>query len=217
VLVNPGLSVEDVRRRRLFRSRLREEDTALRQLQRRGFSPADVRDIIVSHLDLDHAGGVDDFPRARVHVLETEVPSAETHGWSVTRRFVRYIPRGERWLGFEAVRPLWGLPPEIALVPLPGHTAGHVGVAVEHGDRWLLHAGDAYVSRGVIDATRPRGTARLRATAWWMATDRHRWLESQRRLRELAASQPHFVQVFSSHDAGGLEETDDAAPSSRAS
>ncbi len=33
------------------------------------------------------------------------------------------------------------------LVPLFGHTLGHCGVAVRQGDRWLLHAGDAYYLR----------------------------------------------------------------------
>src|SRR3546814_2886084 len=59
--------------------------------------------------------------------------------------------RGERWFGFEAVRDLDGLPPEILLVPLPGHTWGHSGVAVqEDGGGWLLHAGDAYFYRGEV-------------------------------------------------------------------
>ncbi len=30
------------------------------------------------------------------------------------------------------------------MVPLPGHTRGHCGVAVETSDGWLLHCGDAY-------------------------------------------------------------------------
>jgi glyoxylase-like metal-dependent hydrolase (beta-lactamase superfamily II) len=44
--------------------------------------------------------------------------------------------------------------PEIRLVRLAGHTAGHVGVAVPAGDgRWLLHAGDAHFHRVTIDGT----------------------------------------------------------------
>jgi glyoxylase-like metal-dependent hydrolase (beta-lactamase superfamily II) len=51
-------------------------------------------------------------------------------------------------MGFEAVRDLDGLPPEILLVPLAGHTWGHSAVAIDTGDGWLLHAGDAYFFRG---------------------------------------------------------------------
>ena len=33
-------------------------------------------------------------------------------------------------MGFDGVRQLEGLPPEILMVPMPGHTWGHAGVAV---------------------------------------------------------------------------------------
>src|SRR3712207_8497318 len=51
-------------------------------------------------------------------------------------------PAGEGWFGFDAVRQLQGLPPEILLVPLPGHTHGHAGVAVRHDSRWMLLTGE---------------------------------------------------------------------------
>lgn len=41
-------------------------------------------------------------------------------------------------LGFES---------EVLLVPLFGHTVDHCGVAVQYGDRWLLHVGDVYYLR----------------------------------------------------------------------
>jgi glyoxylase-like metal-dependent hydrolase (beta-lactamase superfamily II) len=51
-----------------------------------------------------------------------------------------YRDLGEPWFGFTAVREFDGLPPEIMLIPLAGHTRGHAGVAVDTGDGWLLHA-----------------------------------------------------------------------------
>jgi glyoxylase-like metal-dependent hydrolase (beta-lactamase superfamily II) len=36
---------------------------------------------------------------------------------------------------------------EVLLIPLFGHTLGHCGVAIQQGDRWLLHVGDAYYLR----------------------------------------------------------------------
>src|SRR5262245_48255579 len=36
--------------------------TALGQIARLGFDPRDVRHIVPTHLDLDHAGGLPDFP-----------------------------------------------------------------------------------------------------------------------------------------------------------
>ena len=41
-----------------------------------GHRVEDVTDIAVTHLDLDHAGGLADFPRARVHVLGDELDAA---------------------------------------------------------------------------------------------------------------------------------------------
>lgn len=131
-----------------------ERLTAVRQVERLGFRPADVADVVLTHGDPDHAGGLADFPDARVHV------SAEEHarlGAGHTRysaaqfahgpRWVTHGPSAARWQGVEA-RPL---PPlagrEAFLVPLFGHTVGHCGVAVRAGGRWLLHVGDAYYLR----------------------------------------------------------------------
>lgn len=46
------------------RPRLDPEETALRQIERLGFSADDVRHIVLTHLDLDHAGASATF-RAR--------------------------------------------------------------------------------------------------------------------------------------------------------
>ncbi len=46
----------------------REEMTAIRQVERLGLKSDDVRHIVLTHLDFDHAGGLDDFPYARIHM-----------------------------------------------------------------------------------------------------------------------------------------------------
>ncbi len=57
--------------------------TALEQVRQLGFDPADVRHIVLTHLDFDHAGGLSDFPEARVHVLQREYDAARgSHGFS---------------------------------------------------------------------------------------------------------------------------------------
>ena len=112
--------------------------------------------ILLTHLDFDHAGGLDDFPQATVHLLAAEVEAATARPtvldrmryrpqqWSSLDRWIAYEPGGESWLGFDCVRELDGLPPDILLVPLIGHTFGHAGVAVRRDRDWLLLAGDAY-------------------------------------------------------------------------
>ncbi|HEU4906298.1 MAG TPA: MBL fold metallo-hydrolase, partial [Solirubrobacterales bacterium] len=77
LLVDTGFGLEDARNpaqlggafRRMMNPRPKEETAGLRQLEALGFAAADVRQIVTTHLDLDHAGGLPDFPAAEVHVL----------------------------------------------------------------------------------------------------------------------------------------------------
>jgi len=220
VLVDTGFGSRDVedpygRLSPLFvhmnRIQLEHRHTALEQVTNLGFSPRDVRHVVLTHLDFDHAGGLEDFPEAVVHVLQPEAEAAESRDGFIRRR--RYRPEqwdevgewsfydrgGERWFGFEAVRGLVGLPPEILLVPLPGHSAGHAGVAIETPDGWLLNAGDAYFYRREMDAE-PRCTPGLAAYQRLMEEDRPTRLHNQERLRALANDRRSNVRIFCSHD-----------------
>ena len=55
------------------------EETAFRQVSLLGYSPQDVRYIVLTHLHLDHSGGLSDFPWADVHVLAEEHHAALHH------------------------------------------------------------------------------------------------------------------------------------------
>ncbi|NJR78441.1 MBL fold metallo-hydrolase [Sphingomonas corticis] len=225
VLVDTGYGTREVDHPRprlspfflgLNNPQLRAAETAVAQVRRLGFDPADVRHIVITHLDFDHAGGLEDFPHATVHLTarEKEVADAGRGGAFVgTRRYRpcqwdevenwRLYPfgGGERWFGFDAVRDLEGLPPEILLVPLAGHTWGHAGVAIKAADGgWLLHAGDAYFYRGEVggeDYSCPPG---LRGYQRLMEVDRKARLENQRRLRALSIDHGDQVRLFCAHD-----------------
>src|SRR5204863_4505477 len=82
--------------------------------------------------------------------------------WAHGPHWVRYGAAGDRWLEFESVRELDGLP-GFALVPLRGHSPGHCGVAVRSDDGWVLHAADTYFDHREIDATAPHSTPALAA------------------------------------------------------
>jgi glyoxylase-like metal-dependent hydrolase (beta-lactamase superfamily II) len=200
----------------LLRPEFREELTAVRQIERLGFAADDVSDIVLTHLDFDHAGGLDDFPAARVHMLAIERDYAlqqatwldrqryRPQQWSTQSNWQVYDPRaGERWFGFDCVREMNGVAPEVLLVPLVGHTLGHVGVAVRVGSRWLLQAGDAYFHHREMDLQRPWCTPGLRFYQTMMEQDREARLQNQERLRELKAERGGEVDIFSAHD---LEE-----------
>jgi glyoxylase-like metal-dependent hydrolase (beta-lactamase superfamily II) len=226
VLVDTGYGTRDVaaperRLARFFRAlcnpQLRPEETARAQLIARGFDPADVRHILLTHLDFDHAGGIEDFPNAAVHLLsrEREVAEARAGGAFVGRR--RYRPQqwdeaenwrlyaaggGERWFGFDAVRQLEGLPPEILLVPLAGHSWGHAGVAIREDDgQWLFHAGDAYFHRGEMGGDAYHCPPGLRVYQRLMDVDRRARRDNQRRLRRLSLDHAGELRLFCAHDA----------------
>jgi glyoxylase-like metal-dependent hydrolase (beta-lactamase superfamily II) len=233
VLVDTGLGTQDMRApfprlSRLYagmlRIRLDEATTALRQVQALGLDPADVRHILLTHLDFDHAGGLADFPQARVHLLAGEARCAEARQGFVGQRRYRPAqwdgrdrwqlyepPDGEPWFGFAAVRRLEGLPPEILMIPLPGHTLGHAGIAVRQGTGWLLLAGDAYFHADELGREH-RCPPGLRAYQRLMEMDGPLRLENQARLRALAAERAGEVRILCSHDAAELERARQGGP-----
>jgi glyoxylase-like metal-dependent hydrolase (beta-lactamase superfamily II) len=233
VLVDTGFGLEDVRRlrhawlglrraeplrpqlrRKVFkafftRPRFDPEESAVWQLPRRlGYSPGDVTDIVLTHLDSDHAGGLPDFPSARVHVDQVEHEAAMSSGharywsyqWAHRPHWVRYDAGGDNWLGLEGVRQLDGLP-DIALVPLRGHSPGHCGVIVRIDGGWLLHAADTYFDHREIDAASPHSTPGLAAFQKRLEFDGAARKSSREQVRALPAE----VEVFCSHDPVELD------------
>jgi len=185
---------------------------AIERVRALGHDPADVRHIVLTHMDLDHVGGLVDFPRARVHVHALEHTTAMTATdlasrgrylpsmWSHGADFRTYNDEGEPWHGFAAVRDLEGLPPELLLVPLVGHTRGHTAVAVQHErGGWLLHAGDAYFDHGEVHARVRQCPIPLRIFQTLVEVDRRARLANQDRLRDLAHARAD-VTIFSAHD-----------------
>jgi glyoxylase-like metal-dependent hydrolase (beta-lactamase superfamily II) len=227
VLVDTGYGLNDVREPRsrlaktflaLVRPELREEMTAVRQIEALGFSARDVRHIVLSHLDFDHAGGLDDFPEATVHLLADEIDSATAQRtpldrmryrpqqWGTRARWQRHrAEAGEGWFGFDCVRDL-NLGPDVLMIPLIGHTLGHAGVAVRTASGWLLYAADAYFYHGEMDLERPHCTPGLNAYQTMMEKDRRFRLLNQERLRELRREHTGELTVFCAHDVREFEQ-----------
>jgi glyoxylase-like metal-dependent hydrolase (beta-lactamase superfamily II) len=222
VLVDTGFGTEDVRKPRqlgpLFmamRMRAALGETALKQIEDLGFEPGDVRHVVVTHLDPDHSGGLPDFPGAKVHVFAPELevalhPSLRDRPryvgahWDHGPRWAKHEVEGDEWFGFESVRIIPGLDAEVLLVPLVGHSRGHTGVAVQTGDTWLLHCGDAYFHHSDI-STPPSGPLGLRLFQRAMAADNGLRVANQERLCELAARRDEEVHLLCSHDPRELK------------
>ena len=195
----------------LMRPRADPLATAHAQVQAMGFAVDDVRHIIVTHLDLDHAGGLPDFPHAQIHVFAPEHRAAMQPSllarprylprqWAHSPRWMVHPLGGERWNGFEHLHPIPGLKSDLFMMPLVGHTRGHTAVVVRDGDRWLIHAGDAYFHRGEMDPERPwapTGIALFEKAVQTLPRERVR---NQERLRTLVRDQAGAISVFCAHD-----------------
>lgn len=219
VLVDTGFGLADIAApgsrlgpsRHVIRPVLDPEETSARQVERLGYDRAEVRHIVLTHFDLDHIGGLADFPDAAVHVTTAELDGAVRRPslterqrfrpaqWAHGPRFVEHSPAGEPWRGFAAAQPLAEVDPGIVLIALPGHTRGHLAVAVEAGGRWILHAGDAFYTEGTIDGSGST-PVQLRLMERLMAFDARQVRDNHARLSELWREADDDLLIVSAHD-----------------
>ena len=144
VLTNPNYVDSAIGRffmRRLFRVRLRSDETLTNKLAGLGFNAADVRKVVVSHLHFDHAGGIAEVPQADLLVSRNEW--AQLSGPHPERDFIfrEHVQRPEsRWhlVDFEhtddpLLAPFGGCygvmnDGSLILLPTPGHTPGSISM-----------------------------------------------------------------------------------------
>lgn len=247
VLIDTGLGLADIaapaeRLGKPFTALVRPvfdpKETAIRQVEALGFAASDVRHIVLTHLDLDHAGGLSDFPEAEVHVYRPEHEAAmapptfrereryRKAQWAHGSRWNTYEAGGEPWFGFDCVRQLRGLPPEILIVPMIGHSRGHAAIAVHaapspsarddapwsHLGGWLLHAGDAYFYRGEMDPNKRTCPVGLEVFQRALGLDNAARVANQARLRAFARDRSREVRVFCAHDGVELERCRATSP-----
>jgi glyoxylase-like metal-dependent hydrolase (beta-lactamase superfamily II) len=182
----------------LMRSRRDSAETAIHQIAALGYRTGDLKHILVTHLHLDHSGGLPDFPDALVHVTRAEYEAA-TNPRGVRRLFYeqprwQHGPRWRiheaaepgRWFGFDAIEVREIRSARVLMIPLVGHSPGHVGVAVATPDGWLLHCGDA-LPFGALDSDAPDSMARAGCGP------------HIDRIRRLATELPDKIDILCSH------------------
>lgn len=185
------------------------ESSVLGRLEVLGHSASDVTDIFITHLDMDHASGLADFPDATVHVHHRELSAARTPALLERTRYLAvnwaheptWAPYGESTPDAEAAG-LAGhalLGGHVVAIPLPGHTRGHAGYAIRDGDGWLLHAGDAFYHEPTIhSAAGPRASRFWQVFEVVVAARPQLIRENHRKVRAAAATDG--VRVVCSHD-----------------
>lgn len=140
-------------------------DALIHQLQRLGFRPADVKNVIISHLHWDHAGGMRDFPDARYIINRKEwdfaaglTGAALFKNAYIKEQFccagldIELINTDARkpFKNFSASYDLFG-DGSIVLVDLPGHSPGLMGMflTMPSGRRFLFSADTFYFPEGL--------------------------------------------------------------------
>ena len=191
------------------------EETAIYQLHQLGYDPADIKHIAITHMHLDHVGGLPDFPNAKVHIFADEYAAitdpqcieereiCRREHWAHGPDWAIHEIHDDVWFGFDCTPPIKFGDTEFFFVPLPRHTRGHTAVVIRTPDGWLMHCGDAYVYYGGVDPENPRYPPKYHFTLKIMGlfTKAFRVLELHSpRLRQLQREHEDEVKIFCSHD-----------------
>lgn len=193
------------------------EETAIHQISAMDLNPRDVRHIILTHMHLDHAGGLRDFPWATVHVHRKEFEAAmNPRGlmeraylqcqWEHNPKWVLHEQVDGTWFGFERIEVMRGRDYEIFLIPLPGHTRGHCGVAVGSPQGWLFLCGDAASPFHCDADLHDRGKENYHLNSLPQVLVHHVIGTHVPKLRRLIAEHGDEVCVISSHDVFSFDE-----------
>ncbi len=139
------------------------------QLRSRGIGARDVKTVVLTHMHVDHDGGLAHFPSSRILVSGEELARTSGIGGAI----LGYLPN--RWPKWFDPEPLaWQAAPcgsfarsarltkagDVIAVPTPGHTPDHLSVIVHDGADQIMLAGDASylestMQRGTVDGVSP--------------------------------------------------------------
>jgi glyoxylase-like metal-dependent hydrolase (beta-lactamase superfamily II) len=174
-----------------------------------GIKPDDVRDVIITHMHYDHAGGCGAFSNARFHLQEDEMSYATGKHMCLPRlnrsypvenviRMVRLVFAGRVSFHPHFANPL----PGITLHRIGGHTPGMQCVRVHTKRGWVVVASDVSHFYENFEARRPFGSP----------LNLGEMLLGFEKLRELAGStdlivpghDPLVMARYAAHDTQGL-------------
>ena len=159
ILVDTGASASFMRLPRwhpyfrfCVRFDIEPEEEAGPQLKALGIGSADVKRVVLTHLHIDHDGGLSYFPTSEILVS----PAEKRRAAGVAGQLRGHLP--QRWPKAFDPKPLilddgpYGpfrrskrltADGAIVAVATPGHTRDHLSVIVEDGDKTVFIAGDA--------------------------------------------------------------------------
>ena len=157
-------------------------------LARLGLRPTDIRHVALSHLHVDHAGGVGLFPHARLYVQRVERTFARCPPVYQRRFYIAQdFARPADWLELDGEHDVFG-DGRIVLFATPGHSAGHQSMLVCLDGGAVILVGDAAYS--------PRNLhERILPAILWSPDEMVRSWELLERLRDR-----HDARLVFTHD-----------------
>jgi glyoxylase-like metal-dependent hydrolase (beta-lactamase superfamily II) len=188
-----------------------DHDQALRiQLPEHGIQPTDIKVVIMTHLHIDHASAVSEFPQATFVVNKREW-SAAAEGGVRDGYHARHFDHAFDWRsldydsdsvvsfsGFAQSLDLFG-DGSVNVVSTPGHTFGHQSVVLRTTSREILVIGDAaYTVRGLRGESIPI-----------LAADRHLYERSLKEIRRYLDQTPDALAI-PGHDPAFWPTLDDS-------
>ncbi len=187
--------------RRAVRFSVHPEEEIGPQLRSLGISARDVRQVVLTHLHTDHAGGLIHITGSKVWVSRPELERAS----GLRGKLQGYLPhRWPKWWQPEFIRfddrPFGPFPQSMSLtkrgdvliIPTPGHTPNHVSVVVCGSPSYFL-AGDTSYNQQLLIAGKADGVSPDQTVS------RH----TLSRIRALANEHP--LVYLPSHDPEGAE------------
>lgn len=178
------------------------------QLRERGLEASAVKAVVMTHLHVDHASGISEFPGATFVVSRAEWDAAtsqgQTHGY-VTRQFDHAFdyrllefegPDAASFAGFARSFDLFG-DGSVRTVYTPGHTLGHMSVLLRTARGEVLVAGDAMYLRRTLDDTHLP----------YRTEDDHVFRRSLREIRQYATETPDAL-IIPGHDWEAWQKLD---------
>ncbi|MFN8161551.1 MAG: N-acyl homoserine lactonase family protein [Solirubrobacterales bacterium] len=151
--------------RRIGKPTLRPGEDVPAQLRERGLEPGEVPIVVMTHLHVDHASAVSEFPQSTFVLSEAEWIAATTDRRPALRGYrpahydyafdYRTIDFDRdpvaSYATFGRTFDLFG-DGSIRLVFTPGHTPGHLSVVCRLGERDFVIGGDAFYTLGQLDS-----------------------------------------------------------------
>lgn len=181
-----------------------------------GIDPASVTDIVITHMHIDHIGGLVSggqpvFANATIHVSEADWnfwnnPDFAASAPDQLKPMINAAQLVSSIVG-ENIKTHAGeadLGAGVAMVPTPGHTPGHSGVLLTSGSEQLMLIGDAIVTEKVHFANPDAG--------WALETDKALAAKTRRAILDQAATDK--IMIAGSHistPGTGIVERDGTA------